>query len=314
MKKLTREEYIERVDKIHNGKYDYSETEYRGGKEKITVICPTHGIFKCNPSDHLHNKSGCPKCAGCGYYGEDANDYFISRAKIIHSGKYNYSKVNYINAKDKIIITCPIHGDFLQKPNNHLEGSGCPSCGVEEGRDKRKASSNEIIDNLKIIHNNRYEYPEQGEISLNSKFKIRVICPIHGEFKQNIINHYYRGNGCEKCGNNKISKGEERIEKFLLEKNIEHIREAVFEECINPKTNRKLPFDFYLPKHNICIEYDGRQHFEENPYYRIGSKELMEIQLKDTIKNDFCRNKGIDLIRISYLEFNKITNIIENEI
>ena len=102
------------------------------------------------------------------------------------------------------------------------------------------------------------------------------------------------------------SKGEQKIQDILQKNNVLFYPQYSFNDCINPKTGWKLKFDFYLPDYNCCIEYDGKQHFEQSK----GSwcKESLESrQNKDKIKNDYCKKKGIKLIRIAYTEFENIT-------
>lgn len=157
----------------------------------------------------------------------------------------------------------------------------------------------------------KYKYPTLINY-ISSNDKLDIICPIHGNFQQSFINHYYKGHGCEKCGNNKLSKGEKNIEEILLNNNIEYIREESFDGCINPKTNRKLLFDFYLPKYNLCIEYDGKQHFIDNTFFTKRSGSLKSLQERDRIKNQYCEDNNINLIRISYLNFSNIKKILKN--
>lgn len=125
------DEFIENARKIHNNKYDYSLVEYKNNKTLIKIICPVHGVFEQYPTSHLTMKAGCRKCSNEKLRIERVKDVntFISQAKITHGLKYNYSKVSYINTNTPIIITCPIHGDFTQKPYKHLQGQGCPICG-----------------------------------------------------------------------------------------------------------------------------------------------------------------------------------------
>lgn len=304
--KLTYKQIISKFFKIHKNIYDYSKVKYINNSTKVEIICPKHGSFLQRPSDHYQGH-GCPKCGGCGKYSQ-GTEYFIERSKKIHFDKYDYSLVEYKTAKTKVEIICKEHGSFFQKPNNHLQGQGCMLCRNKTIGEKNQHPKENILDKLKETHNNKYTYPDQ-DLKLDNG-KIKIICPIHGEFTQNIINHYYKGNGCEKCGNNKLSKGERKIEYYLKENNIEHIREKTFEGCINPKTNKKLPFDFYLPSFNLCIEYDGFQHFHEAPWFKIGKKELQEIKEKDRIKNEYCLKENITLIRISYINFDKINNTL----
>ena len=129
----TTTEWVEKAKEIHNGKYDYSKVEYKTSDEKVCVIChekdifgEEHGEFWLAAKTHIGKKKiGCPKCSG--KYKKTTED-FIREANYVHDGFYGYSKAKYINALTPLTITCPIHGDFTQKPNGHLMGQGCPIC------------------------------------------------------------------------------------------------------------------------------------------------------------------------------------------
>lgn len=111
---------------------------------------------------------------------------------------------------------------------------------------------------------------------------------------------------------NKQSKGEILIELKLKEKGIKFLKEVEFNGLINPKTNKKLRFDFYLPKHNICIEFDGEQHFRMiKEFDGDDITKLPKRRILDKIKTDFCKQKNIKLIRIKYFEINKIDKILK---
>ena len=113
MKKVTTEEFIEKSNKIHNYKYDYSLTNYTGKDNKVIIICPIHGEFEQYASNHY--KHGCNKCGHektSSTKISNSNNNFIEKANEIHNFKYDYSKVNYVNNKEKICIICPEHGEF----------------------------------------------------------------------------------------------------------------------------------------------------------------------------------------------------------
>lgn len=129
---MTTDEFIERAKKVHGNKYDYSKVKYENTETKVCIICPKHGEFWQTPHHHL-NGIGCPHCGAKKY---DTKE-FIRRAKEIHGDKYDYSKTNFIGKKYKVIITCPIHGDFEQLPLNHLKGYGCPECGRHFGKQEK---------------------------------------------------------------------------------------------------------------------------------------------------------------------------------
>src|SRR3990167_6862326 len=149
--------FINKANKIHNYKYDYSEVAYLNSKTKIKIICKEHGIFKQRPDSHL-NGNGCKKCANIK---KNNKNKFIKQAKEIHNSKYNYCNVNYINNKTKIKIICKKHGTFEQTPNNHLHGFGCIKCAYNA----KTSNTNEFINSANKIHNYKYNYSEVNYIN-----------------------------------------------------------------------------------------------------------------------------------------------------
>lgn len=107
-------------------------------------------------------------------------EQFIEDARKVHGNKYNYDKVKYKNNKTKIIITCLEHGDFLQTPNKHLIGRGCPKCCNEQKHFRRLKTKDQFIEEANKVHNNFYNYSKTEYY--NNKTKIEIICPIHGSF------------------------------------------------------------------------------------------------------------------------------------
>ena len=117
--------FIEESKKVHGDKYDYSKVEYHRRDTKVCIICPIHGEFYQLPGNHLKG-CGCPSCGGNKKY---TLEEFVNRAKIVHSDKYDYSKVKYVNIDTKVCIICPKHGEFWQTPNCHINRHyGCPIC------------------------------------------------------------------------------------------------------------------------------------------------------------------------------------------
>ena len=126
---------------------------------------------------------------------------FIKDARGIHGNKYDYSKVEYINAKTKVCITCPEHGEFWQTPDKHLNGKcGCKECGKIITYNKRVYSKKKFIEKAKQIHGDKYDYSKVEYV--NNHTPICIICPEHGEFWQLPCNHF-KGCGCQVCGGNK---------------------------------------------------------------------------------------------------------------
>lgn len=121
---------------------------------------------------------------------------FIEKAHIVHNGKYLYHNTDYTGAFNKIVITCPIHGDFTQQPSGHLYGYGCKKCGRDVVADKLKTNVNDFIKRANVIHNHKYDYSNISYVNTNTSISIK--CPHHGEFNQ-IPNDHLTGYGCSKC-------------------------------------------------------------------------------------------------------------------
>ena len=123
--KLTYEEFVNKSRELHNNKYDYSKVDYQGHHSMITIICPIHGDFVQKANSHLRG-CGCHKCIRT--YPKDTTT-FVIQANLIHGNKYDYSNVNYSNQSTPICIVCPIHGEFSQRPSDHVHSlAGCPRC------------------------------------------------------------------------------------------------------------------------------------------------------------------------------------------
>ena len=279
------EKIINQFNKIHGDRYDYSLVDYKNSKIKVKIICKEHNVFEQRPDHHLMG-SGCPYCSKNKKY---TNITFKLKSNIIHNNFYDYSLVDYKNAHTNVKIICPKHGIFKQTPQNHIiKKNGCPICYNEN----RTSEQSDVILRFNIIHNNYYNYSQVNYI--NNIKKVKIICPKHGMFKQTPAKHLL-GQGCPICNE---SKGEKEIRKFLEYNSIKYDYQKYFKGC---KYKRNLKFDFYLPDYNICIEYDGKQHFIINEFF--DKKDDFENRLKrDQIKNEYCINNNIKLIRIKYNE------------
>ena len=230
---------------------------------------------------------------------------YIEEAEKVHKNKYDYSKTIYTSAHNKIIIICPIHGEFIISAYKHLQGQGCKYCGYESDRQKKMKTIEQCIEQANIVHNNKYDYSKFKY--LGNKHKSTIICPIHGEFQQCFDKHINGKQGCPIC---KESHLEREMRNFLIENNIE------FESQKRFKKLKMQSIDFYLPRYNIAIECQGRQHFEEVPFSSKNNDLLFEETIKrDIRKNKICKELGIDLIYYtipnllpSNVDFNNFSN------
>lgn len=292
--KLTNEEFIKKSQYIHKNKYNYSKCNYINNRTLVIIVCKKHGDFKCFPGNHLRGVQ-CEKCA----IEKRSNkqrlsvECFINKSSKIHNNFFDYSNVVYINNRTNVEIICPIHGKFYQNPGHHMDGVGCSKCAVTKNSKKLKLNINVFLSNAHKIHGNLYDYSQS--VYNGCKIKIKIICKKHGIFLQTPQNHITSKQGCPKC---KCSKGEREIIKFLENINLNYDYQKRFHDC---KYKKYLIFDFYISEKNICIEFDGKQHFDPIFYFG-GKKGLESTQERDEIKNKYCESKNIKLIRIRYDE------------
>lgn len=186
-KRLDTAEFIRRAIQTHGDRYDYSESIYTTNARHVTIVCKIHGAFKQAPSMHMAGQ-GCPACGGTKQL---TSDQFVEKARAVHRDAYDYSKVDYLNNKTKVEITCPEHGVFRQAPANHLSGKGCPKCAGNV-----PLAPAEFIEKARIVHGDKYDY-SCVEYSRSNR-KVTILCPEHGAFSQTPNNHL-EGNGCGLC-------------------------------------------------------------------------------------------------------------------
>lgn len=283
---------VDEFIKKHSNKYDYSKVNYVNNRTNVEIVCPIHGSFFQNPYSHKMG-SNCSKCVSRKKYD---NLSFIEGAKKIHGDKYDYSKVNYINNKSKVDIVCPDHGIFKQSPNMHIsKKSGCPKC---YGRNK---NTKDFIEIASKYHSNKFDYSNVDY--KNAHDKVNIICPTHGQFSMSYNSHITKGYGCPFCSE---TSGELKVRRFLTDNGIKFVYQKRFKDCKNIKN---LVFDFYIPDKNLIVEYDGRHHFI--PIWG-GDYGFSIIKKRDLIKNQYCKDNGIRIIRIKYDEHveDKLKDII----
>jgi group I intron endonuclease len=165
---------IKMIKKKFGNKYSLDKFEYKGDKEKVTLICPIHGEFSMTPGN-LRYSNGCPQCTlenayRIKYSGGTNEQVFEEQSRKVHGDKYDYSKVVYKHQHKKVCIICPEHGEFYQKPNAHLSGFGCPKCG-QKYRGTRKTILQYSLDDNFI-----QEWESYDAITNKLGFKMESIC------------------------------------------------------------------------------------------------------------------------------------------
>lgn len=283
--KYTTEEFIEAAKSKHNNKYTYEKTVYTGMNDKIIVTCPKHGDFEQTARNHLRG-DGCQKC-----YDERrgqskilTTEEFVEKAKKVHQDEnYDYSKVEYTGCRNKVIISCPKHGDFLQDPNHHLQGEGCPKCGVEHKADSNRSNTEEFIRRAIDKHGSRYTYDKVKYVRTNDK--VIITCPIHGDFLQTPHSHL-QGQGCPDCLNSVL---EDEVRAYLEKNNFQFTTHQGWDWLVY---KNKQTVDFFIPQFNMAIECQGPQHFGTVDLF--DKTEPFELRwARDGNKDKLCQEHGI---------------------
>lgn len=194
-KKLTKNEFVERAIKKHGYRFNYDEVNYKTNKIPVIIKCVKHNIsFSQRPSNHLSGNGGCEKCK-LELSRKDSETY-IKEVSKIHNNFYDYSKTLYVKAFDKVIITCPIHGDFEQEAKEHYR-YGCLKCGREKASKSCMLTTEDFIKKANKRWNYKYDYSLTEY--LGNESTITIICPIHGKFNLIAYRHLSQ-QGCQKCG------------------------------------------------------------------------------------------------------------------
>jgi hypothetical protein len=267
--RLTTEEFKKRCKLIHGERYIDSHINYIDCNTKVNVECPIHGIFKASPLHYVRGH-GCAKCAGNNI---SNNKEFEQKSKLKHENKYKYDLVNYVGRNKKVYIKCSKHGIFKMTPNAHLQGQGCPKCGIES-RTKLQSKTNEQF-KLEVIkkwgNSHGYDYINY----VNNTTKVNIECFKHGIFEITPKN-YLNGHSCPKCIY-RISKPETEFLDYLKIPDVKESRQ---------KYIKPYKVDGYDDKTNTIYEFLG-DYWHGNPNKFNGKN----IHPKRKISYDKLREK-----------------------
>ena len=330
----------ERQDKMYKqicdfcNKHGYilitQKDEIKTNQSDITYICPKHGEYTTKATNILQGKL-CYACsreiAGKKHWDYSLenriNQYYqIAKDKCNELGYVLLSSEGDITQyKDYVKYQCPIHGAHSMRFGNLLSGRHCPDCGhprsmkIKEEKDigrkppKNKLSIEEVIRRIEKCGGsvlNPEDYINQYERNL------QILCPRCGNpfVTSLVLFTQHGGQVCSDCYR-KESVGERRIRQYLERNQIAFNPEHWFADCRDIKP---LPFDFYLYDYNTLIEFDGKQHSYDGSKFFHESYDLEIVKKHDEIKNKYCEDNNIKLIRIPYWELDKIDSILDEEL
>ena len=266
--------------------------EYVNTRTPIMHRCKVHNYeWMARPGNLLSGK-GCPMCIN---KPQNPDEHYKKRVSEINPDVVPLEE--YRTCKDKILHKCLVCGnEWRTAPEVILMGCGCPLCGIIKQTKQRTKTNEQYL--LELQQANPNIEPLEEYKGANTLIKHR--CKIDNYEWFATPAHLLYNTGCPVCDN---SKGEQAVRNWLDKHNISYIAQKKFDDCVD---KRGLPFDFYLPKLNTCIEYDGEQHYRMVTFgckdLDLCNKHFERTQKHDKMKNKYCEDNGIRLIRISYDE------------
>ena len=211
-----------------------------------------------------------------------SQEEFITRANQKHNNFYTYDNTVYINSDTKVLITCPIHGDFEQRPYDHMAGRGCSKCNIGEIN-----SLKTFIEKANLVHNNKYDYSKT--VYFNNKTKVTITCPIHGDFEQAPANHIHSKQGCKLCGYKRIMSNQTFSTSTFIEKaKAVHGDKYDYSKVVYAKHD--TPVDIICSKHGV---------FQQKPVYHLGGSNCQQCSA-EVSKLQFDPNKETTLYYVYF--------------
>ena len=286
-----------RNEKHANLDYAKPETQaaWNGSKSKIPIWCRDHGEFFIQQAANHMNGQGCPKCGTSTTSNKRRKDDPITALQAVHGDRYDYSRASYVNSHTKIEIVCQKHGPFLQRPNAHLRGNGCPKCLLDRRKVNGAARTQEFTSTFAAraaeVHKGAYAIVQMP----TRVHDIAVLhCPKHGEFSQKAYSHL-AGIGCPSCGST-TSYAQLEVSAFIegLGVNVERENRTILDG---------LHIDIWAHELNIGVEYNGSYWHTEA---RIGNRHREKYELATA--------KGVRLIHLFDFEWLERRTAVENRL
>lgn len=260
-RKLTIDEVKEQfVDNQPIGRYLYEYfTEYVDTKTPIPIYCNLHKVlFHQAPVEHKKGKTGCEACGilKTAQKRTKTTDQFETESNKIHNGRYGYKFAIYTKGSNYLTITCPVHGNFIQKPIEHLRGYGCRECGYDiarENNQKRVMTLEDFKKECTIIHNGEYDYSHLVQFK-NSSEKIPLTCKRGHRFKISVTSHYHQKAGCKKCGyidtglSSRLSTEEFKEKAKIVHPNLYDYSLVHYVDAYTPVLIRCLKHNYTFPQ------------------------------------------------------------------
>lgn len=302
----TKDEFIEEALKVHGTLYDYSKVELINYQKKVEIVCLQHGSFWQRPNNHVTQRQGCPTCSGNPRHDTNA---FVALAAKVHGPTYDYSKTVYTGMQQNVLITCKVHGDFIQKACNHVHNkAGCMKC--FRGHDIDETN---FVLQASAKHKDLYDYSRSNFV--NTQTKMMIICAEHGEFWQTPFNHIVNGHGCNACYLMYKSEStlHERNALFLERSKSVHENKYTYEKVVYNNNSSKV--EIICPEHGSfwqtpcnhvngagCPACSGNKRVSKEDFLhvsnmvhgtRYGYEQVADITCRNSVVEIVCQQHGI---------------------
>lgn len=284
----------------------------------IEYICPLHGKQQTKLKSILANKQ-CYSCSRKLALTKKAQTTLSFRQESLYNRALEVAnlkhyiiitkKENITQNTSRIIYHCnnPLHSNHDMQISNFINGKGCPECATENASKRYSMPLEVAKERIETYGGKVLNWEDYKNYNVKN---LKMVCPECGNIFITSANLFCQRQGqfCNVCSHLE-SKCERRIRKVLEKNNIFFEQEKWFPDC---RDEKPLPFDFYIPQWNLCIEYDGEQHYTDRRYKDATFSDTLEYtQLHDKIKTEYCQNNNIKLIRIPYWGEYKIEIIVQ---
>ena len=278
-----------KAENIHGNNYDYSRSIYVNNNTKIIIKCnECNYYFEQQPNNHLHGQ-GCSVCSG-----QKINtSIFIERSEKIHNNLFDYSKVNYIDGKNKVIIICnTCKNEFKQSPLSHLQGAGCFNCAHIQNNIIRTKTQDQFILEANQIHGDKYDYSKVKYINTNSK--IIIICNKCNSLFDQLPNNHLSGKGCAKCCNLSSKPEADWLNYMNVALNCRHYKIK----------GTRYVVDGYNPETNTIYEFYGDfwhgnpKVFDQDKMNKKTGKTFGELYKMTINKENMLKEAGYKIVSI----------------
>lgn len=294
---------ISYINKIleERGYYLESGQTYKSSQEKMIIFDQEGYKYSISIGSFINNIAH--KCKSL-YRFSTRNYFSIENIKLwINKNNKTFSLKSeiFINSRKRnLAFLCSIcNNEWNSCWNDIMSNRGCPPCALKTSGEKHRISIDEVI---KMFEENSIEIIDPSSYTITEE-KVFSKCKKCGYEWFTDYHHVRNGRACPVC---KMSRGEKKIKKYLDSQEIFYEPQKRFPDC---KYKKMLPFDFYLPDYETCIEYNGIQHYEEVDYFG-GESHLNKVKIRDDIKKKYCDINGINLLKISYIDFNHVEEIL----